>query len=308
MSLSIVISAYNEARNVKDCLKSVDWADEIIFVDNESTDKTVEVAKRYTKKIFSRPNNPLMLNLNKNFGFTKAKGDWILSLDADERVSRKLREEIKEILPFRERKYNRSRNVNGYLISRKNIIFGKWIKHGLWHPDYQLRLFRRGRGKFPGKHNHELLEVKGEVKKLKQHIIHYNYTSVNEYLKKITYYYSDNEAQNFLESGKTIHWHDAIRMPASDFLTNFFARKGYKDGLHGLVLAMLQAFYTLVVFAKVWEKQGFWEYNNEDFLQDTKTELASKGKELVYWLNKIRQENTGLANRLLLKIKHKLFS
>ena len=298
MSLSIVISAYNEEKNVKDCLESVDWADEIIFVDNESTDKTVEVAKRYTKKIFSRPNNPLMLNLNKNFGFTKAKGDWILSLDAVERVSRKLREEIKELL----------HRPDGYLIPRKNIIFGKWIKHGLWYPDYQLRLFRRGRGKFPGKHNHELLVVKGEVRKLKQHIIHYNYTSVNEYLKKITYYYSDNEAKNFLESGKTIHWHDAIRMPASDFLTNFFARKGYKDGLHGLVLAMLQAFYTLVVFAKIWEKQGFWEYNNEQFLSDAQKEFASKGRELSYWLTRVKEEHAGKATKLVLKLKNKLFS
>jgi len=97
MKLSVVISAYNEERMIEDCLKSARFADEIILVDNQSTDKTTEIAKRYTNKIFFRTNNPLMLNLNKNFGFTKATGDWILSLDADERVSKELKEEINNI-------------------------------------------------------------------------------------------------------------------------------------------------------------------------------------------------------------------
>lgn len=304
MKLSVVISAYNEEKMIEDCLKSVDWVDEIIFVDNESTDKTLEIAKKYTDKIFSHPNNPLMLNLSKNFGFTKTNGDWILSLDADERVSKNLQAEIKKIIS------NKKTNakIDGYLIPRKNIIFGKWIKHGLWYPDYQLRLFRRGKGKFPGKHNHELLEVKGKVEKLKSNIIHYNYTSVNQYLKKITYYYSDNEVKNFLESGKTIQWYDAIRMPTSDFLTNFFARRGYKDGLHGLVLALLQAFYSLVIFTKVWEKQEFWQYNSEQFLSDTQRELSLKGKELVYWVNRVRIKEAGRLTKLLFKLKNKLLS
>lgn len=311
MKISVVISAYNEEEMIKDCLESVTWADEIILVDNESTDKTVEISRKYTDKIFSRPNNPLMLNLNKNFGFTKARGDWILSLDADERVSEELKKEIKEVLQpsaINHQSSIISHQSSGYLIPRRNIIFGKWIQHGLWFPDYQLRLFLKGKGKFPGKHNHELLEVKGGTGKLKEPIIHYNYTSVNQYLTKITYYYSDNEVKNFLESGKTIHWYDAIRMPASDFLTNFFARSGYKDGLHGLLLALLQAFYTLIVFTKIWEKQGFWEYDNADFLSETKTELSSKGKELKYWIDTLRNNNTHKVMKLLLKLKQRLFT
>src|SRR3990167_2361431 len=98
MKLSVVISAYNEERMIEDCLKSVRFADEIILVDNQSTDKTTDITKRYTNKIFSRTNNPLMLNLNKNFGFTKAKGEWIFSLDADERISEELKDEIQSIL------------------------------------------------------------------------------------------------------------------------------------------------------------------------------------------------------------------
>lgn len=307
MKLSVVISTYNEERMIEDCLQSVRFADEIILVDNQSTDKTVGIAKRYTNKIFSRPNNPLMLNLNKNFGFTKATGDWILSLDADERVSEELQAEINTALSH-QAPNTRHQAPNGYLIPRKNIIFGKWIRHGLWYPDYQLRLFRRGKGKFPGKHNHELLEVKGETEKLKTPLVHYNYQSVDQYLRKIQSFYSDNEVKVFLDCGKTIHWHDAIRLPASDFLTNFFAREGYKDGLHGLVLALLQAFYTLVVFAKVWEKQGFWQYDSKDFLKETQTELSAKGDELAYWIEKQGKAKATLLERLIRRLKTKLSS
>jgi len=303
MKLSVVISAYNEERMIEDCLKSVQFADEIILIDNQSQDRTVEIAQRFTKKIFFRHNNPMMLNLSKNFGFTKAIGNWILSLDADERVSEELKKEIQSIL---RKPTANSRQPNGYLIPRKNIIFDKWIQHGLWYPDYQLRLFRRGKGKFPGKHNHELLEVEGLTAKLTNPLIHYNYTSVNQYLQKITYFYSDNEVKNFLKSGKTIHWYDAIRMPASDFLTNFFAREGYKDGLHGLVLALLQSFYMLVVFAKVWEKQGFWKYDSKMFLSETGSELSAKGKELVYWLDKQGLKEAYFPKKLLRKLKAKL--
>lgn len=302
MKLSVVISAYNEEKLIKECLESVKWVDEIIIVDNQSTDGTKEIAKRFTSNIFVRENNPLMLNLNKNFGFTKAKGNWILSLDADERISNESKKEIQEVIG------KKTTKTDGFLIPRKNIIFGKWIKHGLWYPDYQLRLFRRGKGKFPGIHNHELLEVDGETEKIKGHITHLNYNSINQYLNKITYYYSDNEAKNFLDSGKKLQWYDAIRMPTSDFLNNFFAREGYKDGLHGLVLALLQSFYMLIVFAKIWEKQGFWKYESDDFLKETQNEISLKGKELVFWFTKVKTENSPRLNKLLHRIKSKMLS
>ncbi len=285
---------------IEDCLKSVNWANEIILVDNESSDNTGTIAKKFTDKIFTHKNDPINLNDSKNFGFTKASGDWILSIDADERISPELHKEIIQRL------MGAPDYVDGYLIPRKNIIFGKWIKHGLWYPDHQLRLFRKGKGKFPSKHNHELLEVKGQTLELKQHIVHLNYTSVDQYLNKIAYYYSDNEAEQYLNSGKKLQWYDAIRMPASDFLLNFFARSGYKDGLHGLALSLLQSFYMFIVFAKVWEKQGFWEYNSKEFLEDTKKEFISKGKELRYWISRTREENSGDIERLLLKVKRKL--
>lgn len=275
MSLSIVISAYNEEKKIEDCLKSASFADEIVFIDNTSSDKTAEIAKKYTSKIFTRPND-IMLNRNKNFGFTKAKNDWILSLDADERVTPQLQKEIISAI-------NKEDSVNGYWVPRKNIIFGKWIKNSIWWPDHQLRLFRREFGEFPEKHVHEYLKVKGQTEKLENPMEHLNYSSVSQYLYKMDKIYSESEVKNFITSGKAISWIDALRFPANDFFKTFFAQKGYRDGLHGLVLSLLQAFYAEVVFAKIWERQGFKEENSETFLRDVNKEFKKISKEFKYW-------------------------
>lgn len=283
MNLSVVIAARNEAVEITDCLKSVEkLADEIILVDNESTDDTAKVAHNFGAKVYTHKNDPLHLNLSKNFGFTKAHGDWILSLDADERVSSELAEEIIQITQG-EALRMQGLPLESYQFPRRNIIFGQWIQHGLWYPDEQIRLFKKDKAKFPGIHNHEKLAVSGAVGTLAGHLIHYNYRTVSQYIKKINDVYSNNEAENFLKSGKKLEWHDAIRMPFSDFLTNFFARQGYKDGLHGLVLALLQAFYTFVVFAKIWEKQEFPPYASDKFLSEVNQELKAKSKEYTYW-------------------------
>ena len=146
-TLSVIISAWNEEAKIKRCLASVSWADEIIFVDNSSTDETSRIAKQFTSKVFKRPNNP-MLNVNKNFGFSKATSDWILSLDADEEITKELAQEIRSAI-------NAQNELSGYWIPRKTILFGKWIMHGLWWPDKQLRLFKKNKGKFPGIHVYE---------------------------------------------------------------------------------------------------------------------------------------------------------
>ena len=298
-TLSVVISAFNEESKIKDCLESVKWAEEIIFVDNTSQDKTVSIAKEYTEKIFIVPNN-LMLNVNKNFGFRKATGDWILSLDADERVTSELKEEIKSTV------YPPAKpTTDGYYIPRKNIIFGKWIQHSIWWPDEQLRLLKNGKGKFPEKSVHELLEISGQTKHLKNSLVHQNYFSISQYLYKMDKIYSENEASNFIKSGKKINWSDAVSWPISDFLKTFFAQEGYKDGLHGLVLSLLQAFYTLVVFAKIWEKQGFEE--EQLSIKEIGSQFKKSEKEINYWLweSKIRTSNNPLT-KLFWRVRRRL--
>lgn len=276
-SLAVVLSVHNEESSLAPALESIrNLADEIIVVNNHSTDDTVNIAKKYTKLVYVHKNIPNSLNTPKNYGFSKAKSDWILSLDADERVSPELGKEIRSVMLS-------DPPVNGFWICRQNIVFGEWIQHGIWYPDRQLRLFRRGKGQFPQQHNHEYLEVEGNTNDLSGHLLHENYQSVSQYLDKINHYYTDNEVEVLLKSGKKLEWFDAIRMPASDFILNFFARESYKDGLHGLALSLLQAFYAFVIFAKAWEKQGFWKYNSGNFARDVKHEVGQKAREFQWW-------------------------
>lgn len=301
MNLSVVISTHNSESLLAEAIASVKQiAFEIIVVDNQSTDKTVQRAKHLGARVFSHQNLPSILNRAKNVGFGKARGSWILSLDPDERVSPELRKEIKQATrdpsaslraskrPIRLAQGEQATIYTAYQMRRKNIIFGTWIKHGLWYPDEQIRLFQKGKGRFAEKHNHEKLTVKGMVGTLNGHLVHYNYTSVTQYLDKINHLYSDNEADAFIASGRKVAWYDAIRMPLSDFLTNFFARDGYKDGLHGLALSILQAFYMFVVFAKIWERQKFKAYNNPHFLTQCRTEFVAKLQEFDYWYKKVQ--------------------
>lgn len=298
--ISVVISAFNEEKNITECLESVKKiADEIIVVDNTSVDKTVHVAKKYGAKIYKQPNH-LMLNINKNYGFSKATSEWILNLDADERLTSELIDEIKnwklEI---------KNSDVVAYWISRKNIIFGKWIQSDMWWPDYVLRLFRKENGKFPTKHVHEYIQVDGQTSYLKFPLLHNSYSSISQYINKLEKIYTENEVDNMLAKGYTVDALDAIAFPARDFIKTFLAQKGYRDGLHGLVLSMLQAFYSFIVFAKLWEKQGFVDTTGKDFLKEFYKEDRKLQKELEYWYltQKIKE---GGANSILLRFLRKV--
>lgn len=281
--LSVVISTYNSEKKIEDCLRSASFADEIIIVDGTSSDATLKIAKKYTSKIFIRTNNP-MLNINKNFGFSKAKSDWILSLDADERITPELKTEIES------RIMNHELGINGYWIPRKNIIFGKWMKHTGWYPDHQLRLFRHGKGRFPEEHIHEMIKITGESGHLLNHITHYNYDTIFQFIQKLMIY-APNEAEQLLKNGYKFQWQDAIRMPTKEFLSRFFAREGYKDGFHGLMLSVFMAFYHFVVFSLIWESNHFEEINNEKFLQDSEGEFSKASKDLSFWFGHEKIKN-----------------
>ncbi|MCL4416053.1 MAG: glycosyltransferase family 2 protein [Actinobacteria bacterium] len=277
--ISAVISAYNEEKNIERCLKSLSFVDEIVVVDNSSTDNTAKIAKKYTNKLFTQENNPLEVDIQKNFGFEKATSDWILYLDADEEISKPLKEEIGEVIKKRT-------IVTGYWIPRQNYIFGKWIEHSGWYPDYQLRLFKRGKGKYINTHVHEPISIEGETGHLRHNIIHHNYETIEQFLKKTVTLYAPNEAEERIKAGYEFSFFDAIRFPLNEFLSRFFARKGYKDGYHGLMLALLMSTYHFIVFAFIWEKGGFKQYDKENFLDDTEKEIRSAGKDILYWLAK----------------------
>ncbi|MEK9143666.1 MAG: glycosyltransferase family 2 protein [Patescibacteria group bacterium] len=277
-TISVVLSVFNEEARLARTLAVLLWVDEIIVIDNESTDQTAGIAKKYGATVYKEKNN-LMLNINKNKGFIKAKSDWILNLDGDEVVPPELAQEIKTVISRQSSVV--SQQVVGYWIPRKNIIFGKWIQHGLWWPDQQVRLFRRGKGKFPCEHIHEYIKVDGPVGQLTQPYIHYNYESVHQYLTKIDRA-STSESITLRETNYRTIWYDAIRFPLSDFLKIYFAERAYKDGLHGLVLALLQSFYSFCTFAKLWESEKFSEH--EIPVSVVGKELVRAQREVRYWL------------------------
>lgn len=294
-TLAVVVSAWNEEQHLARCLTSVSWADQLIVVDNTSSDKTPEIARTFTEHVYTQPNR-MMLNENKNFGFSKATTDWILSLDADEELSPELSRELQQLMEQEEN--------DAYWLPRKNIIFGQWIKHGLWWPDKQLRLFRRGKGKFPCKHVHEYIAVQGKTAEATHPFVHYNYRFISQYIRKMDQIYTENEVIGYLETHKQLHWHEAIRMPVRDFVKIYFSLEGYKDGLHGLVLSILQAFYAFVIFAKAWEKRGFPP--QEIALPAVNTVIKTAYKEVQYWqLTAALNHSRDLFMRLWLKIKRK---
>lgn len=303
-NLSVVISAYNEEKKLKACLESVKWADEIIFVDNSSTDQTPQIAKQYTKKIYTQKNDPLSIDLQKNLGIEKATSDWILILDADERVTPELKEEIKNIINLSPNTYPLT-PISAYWIPRKNIIFGKWIKHTGWYPDPQLRLFRKGTGKFQQKHVHEPLHIEGKTAHLKENLLHENYDTVTQFIQKHTNY-AANEAEEKINQGYQFNWRDAIRFPLQEFLSRYFAREGYKDGFHGLMLSFLMACYHFMIFTYIWEKNKFKDVETQNFTS-LEQEFKSAQKQMTFWLfnEKIKAEKNPL-KRILLKGERKL--
>jgi glycosyltransferase involved in cell wall biosynthesis len=299
MKVSVVISAFNEEKKIEDCLKSIRGiASEIIFIDNSSTDKTVSIAKKYTDSIFIRENNP-MLNVNKNYGFSKVSGDWILNLDADERVTETLFNEIESI--------DKDTEVSGFLIPRKNIIFGRWIQHTGWYPDYVLRLFRKDKGKFEEKHVHEQIKIEGKIEKLENPFEHLNYESISQFLNKMVKTYTVSEAENLLKTGYQYNSFDIARMPLSEFIKRYFAEEGFKDGMHGLVLSLLQAFYHFIVFLRLWEAHKYPDEKDIDAL--FKNGKKTIGKEVKYWMYKNKIDNErNIIRKQTLKLKRKILS
>jgi glycosyltransferase involved in cell wall biosynthesis len=282
IKLSAVITAFNEEKNLERCLKSLSFVDEIVVVDHSSLDKTSEIAQKYTNKVFFQKNDPKQIDLQKNFGFEKVSNEWILSIDADEEVTKELAEEIKHAIDIKN-------NINGYWIPRKNIIFGKWIRHSGWYPDPQLRLFKKNKGKFTKVHVHEHLTLEGESAFLKEHIIHHNYDTIGQFIGKMANY-APNEANNYIKKGYVFSYFDAIRFPLDEFLSRFFSRKGYKDGFLGLMLAILMAFYHFLVFASIWELNKFRDMEEDRVLSLTEQEFKKSFKNICYWLEREKLE------------------
>lgn len=241
--LSVTVITLNEEKEIGGCLESVAWADEIVVVDSGSADRTVEIAGKYTDKIFCHAWPGYAAQKNRALGL--ATYDWALSLDADERVTLALRGEIQSVLESPPR-------AAGYRIPRKNFFMGRWIRHGGWHPDYVLRLFRRDAGAFGERKVHESVTVRGEIGTLRSPLEHYTYRSLEDYFQRMDRY-STLAAEELFEGGKRAGLLDLLLRPPATFLKMVLLRQGFRDGVDGLLLGRLYSAYTFSKYAKLYK-------------------------------------------------------
>jgi len=242
--LSVTVITLNEEERLRACLESVAaWADEIVVIDAESTDKTVAVAREFTDRVWVRPWPGFAAQ--KNWALAQAAGDWLLSLDADERVTPELRERIGQVLVA-------DGPADGYAIPRRNILWGAWVRYGGLYPDDQLRLFRRGAGRFVGDGVHESVQVEGRVERLDEPLLHHSYRSLEDFVQRSNRY-STLAAADWRAGGRRTHLADLVFRPLGRFVSMYIIRRGFLDGWRGLVLAILYANYVFLRMAKAWE-------------------------------------------------------
>lgn len=243
--LSVLIITYNEQKNIRACLESVRWADEIVVVDSLSTDDTVKICLEYTPKVYQRlwPG----FGPQKNFGIEQASAEWILIVDADERVSLELQEEIIEKLSKPED------GIDGYQIARWNYLSGKRLKGKSSFPDYQLRLFKRGRGRYNDVEVHENLMIKGKIGVFKNPLHHFPERKISDHINKINLY-TTLAMREHLKVKEMVHWWNLVVNPLVVFLKLYFLKYNFRDGIRGLIMSALDSFSNFSKYTKAWER------------------------------------------------------
>jgi glycosyltransferase involved in cell wall biosynthesis len=256
--ISVVLAVHNEEANLPRCLDSVkDFADEIVIVDGESTDKTLEIARQY-KAIVISTTNKANFHINKQMAMDAAKGNLVLQLDADEAVDEELKRFILKIHQGRFGKKKKAKDLQpvAWWLKRKNLFLGKFLTKGGQYPDPVIRLYINGYAKLPQKDVHEQMSVHGEIGWAEGHLIHYSNPSFADYLRKFNTYTSFKAAQlkeagvkiNFQNNSLFLFW-----KPLVTFLQLFFRHKGFVDGVPGFVFAAMSGQHHLFAYLKLWE-------------------------------------------------------
>lgn len=241
--LSVVVITRDEEKNIRRCLESVSWADEIIVIDSHSTDRTTTIASDMGARVYSIAWQGF--GHAKREGVDKARSDWILSLDADEVVSGELALEIKKVL-------ENDTEYSGYYFTRKANFLGRWIYHCGWYPDPVLRLFLKSKGNFNNALVHEKAVVDGKCGRLKGELLHYSYSTMTGYLDKFNRY-TTLGAEKAHSEGKKAGWFDLILKPPASFFKHYIVKQGFRDGWEGFLISILSATAVLVKYAKLRE-------------------------------------------------------
>lgn len=293
--LSVVITAWNEQDNISRAISSVKKiaGEVVVVVDKDTSDSTAEIAKKMGAKVFWHVHTGIVEPM-RNFSISKAWGEWILVLDADEEIPRSLASEIQKIIS--------SPRADYYRLPRKDIIFGKWIKSQHWWPDYVYRLFKKGSVTWEDA-IHSIPYTRGKGLDLppdETHaIIHHHYTSISQYVDRLNRY-TDHQIQYLISSGYNFSWADLVTKPVSEFLNQFFARQGYKEGIHGLALSGLQMFSELVLYLKLWQHSQF--ITQEIPIDEVTNKLTSTAAEYQWWKHQARIDSASFFLKPIYKI------
>ncbi len=247
--LSALVLTYNEEDNIAACLDSISWIERIIVVDSYSDDQTEEICQQYNNLDFYK-NKFKDFASQRNFGLNKIESEWVFVIDADERVTEELRDEIIETLNQPE--------AEGYEIARKNYFLGKWIKYCGWYPDYTLRLFK-SKYKYSGL-VHESPQINGKIKKLENDFIHYTYQDLESYAAKMNQY-TTLDAEKKYRAGKTVSISYILLRPFLEFIKKLIFKRGFLLGSQGLILSALSAYYQFLKAIKLWELNNFGDEN-----------------------------------------------
>ncbi len=244
--ISACVITFNEENKIRRCLESLRWCDEIVVVDSFSTDRTVEICREYTDRVYQHA--WLGYVGQRNLVRDLARHPWLLYVDADEEVSEGLRDEILK------RFSSDLGETVGFEFPRMVYYLGRWIRHGEWYPDRKLRLFLKDRGRTEGEEPHDRVVVRGRVERLCHPIWHYTYDSIEDHLKTVNRFSTIAARRRFVNGGK-FRLADFLLHPPFRFLKAYVFRAGFLDGMHGLVIAAVSAFASAMKYAKLWEMQ-----------------------------------------------------
>ena len=246
VEISVCMITFNTSRTVEKTLKSVlPWAHEIIVVDSFSKDNTPEIVKKYTDNFEQRAWPGFRDQYN--YCISKAKNEWVIFIDADEEISPELAREIMQRVETDNGKYD------GFIIHRRTFFLGRWIMHGGWVPDYEIRLFKKSKGSFEGG-LHAKVVVQDKVGTLKNFYFHYNYKDVSDQIDTINNY-SDTAARDMIAGDRKFSFIDLIFRPPFRFIKEYLIKRGFMDGMPGFVIAVSTAYYVFIKYAKLWELQ-----------------------------------------------------
>ncbi len=249
-TISAFIVCCNEERQIRRCLESVRFCDEIIIVDSGSTDRTLQICAEYTPKITHQDWQGYVLQ--KRFALGQCSSDWVLNIDADEEVSEELQAEILQIL-----KDDKAGSVraNGFLLNRVVFFLDRWWRKGGWYPEYRLRLCRRSVTKWGGEDPHEKAEVSGETKRCKGELHHYSFTDLSDYVRRMNTL-SSNATASLIRRGARASAAAVILRSLARFFKFYVSKRGFREGKAGLIVAAIEAYSVLLKYAKLWEAQS----------------------------------------------------